>query len=190
MAGHSQHPRVISEAGRVQVSAANTGQTLLDGRVPRPDEEALAKIRKRVGPLIAGLEAQAEQFGAEFRTELNQRAGGQAPPSVMAEAQIIQDLMVLRRGLYLLAGTHFGKISEAEVDADIQQLIEMAEKTIRTGAGVSVVLKDLFNNAREQANDFSALAPTLKSTGQTQEQTLLASLGLAPANDTQEPEPA
>ncbi len=136
---------------------------MIDGRVPKPDDEALAKIRTRAGPLMAGLEAQAAIFGAEFRNELNQRAGGQAPPSVMAEAQMIEDLMALRRALYLLTGTHLGKINEAEIDTDIQHLIEMMEKSIRTTAGVSVVIKDLFNNARQQANDFAGQALTPKN---------------------------
>jgi hypothetical protein len=149
----------------VQVAAGSTGQTLVDARPTPPTPEGIERLKARAGTAYAQLLQQGETFGRELRAELNQLAGGTAPASVQAMADLCVSSLMLHRAAALLAYGHLAKITEAEVDADVQQYDERFQKGARTAAGLAVQAKDQLVTTRQMAVDSQQLVPAQGSSG-------------------------
>lgn len=162
MSGHATHPEPIvrSDDGNVRVSAAEqTPITILDARVPRPDGyEALLRLEHQSGPAVAAIREQGAAFRIELLGELHALAGGQAPPSVMALAELATGALIsLHMQRYMTMGS-FGVWAESDLDASANRLRESAEKSQRNLAGLAVVARDLLQSARAAAREASGAA--------------------------------
>jgi hypothetical protein len=179
MAGHADKPRVVSGDGRVQVAAANTGQTLLDARSTKPDASSIANLKRRAGAVYVELEKQGRAFDRELAKELNELSGGTAPASVQALRELAVSTLVLQRAAHFLAVGHLRKIAEADLDEDVQRHDEYFQKGARTAAGLGVCAKDHLVEARKMAKD-AALTLPVTAANDNGSRDLLASLNIVP----------
>lgn len=175
----SSDAKIRLDGGHVAVTggAGMAAVSILDARMPQADgDEALRRLEHQAGAAVAAIREQGAAFRSELLSELNQAAGGQAPPSVMALADLATGALIsLHMQRYMTMGS-FGAWAESELDASANRLRESAEKSQRNLAGLAVIARDLLKSAREAALEAGRLSKGHDALGG-----LLESIGATPA---------
>jgi hypothetical protein len=168
---------VSNVGGHVQAFDGNAAVELLDARPPRDGgDAALIALEHKAGAAAAAIREQGQAFRTELLAELHALSGGQAPPSVMAIAELATGALIsLHMQRYMTLGS-FGSWAEAALDRDAQRLRESAEKSQRNLAGLAIVARDLLVSARTAAKEAKSASDGTPTAG------LMRRLGVAGAD--------